>query len=157
MEQQYQELFSLMENIGKGLERITELAKQKNAAALNDDVLALNEIINHEQAEALSFRGLERKQTELLKELGLEGVPLSKIPEKTPDLLRKQAEASVKKLHSRYQVYRGCAETVRRTMENSMKDIDHILETMGKPKEEGPGYQEQPVEPTARMRTDFHA
>lgn len=158
MQKQYDELFLLMDHIGKELEKLTELAQKKNAAAINDDITAINEIINREQAESLAFRGFENKRTELLKRLDLENVALSALAQQCPPEVKQRAEESVRKLQNQYEVYRGCAEVARRRMEENMHEIEHVLTSLGaQEKTEGPGYHSQKDEMPSNMKTDFHA
>lgn len=158
MQKEYDELFSLMNQISDRLEKLTELARQKNIAAHNDDVLALNEIINREQAEALAFRGYEHKRQGLMKALNLNGVSLSELPQHCSEEYREQAQQCARRLKERFDLYQGCAEIARKTMETNVKDIEHLLKDMGKQDEnDGPGYKAPETELPSNMKTDFHA
>jgi hypothetical protein len=82
---------SLLDALREKLATLCDLAAQKTAAVCNDDLAALNNVMKQEQALALAFRGLEQKKSTQAKALGVEAVPLSKLPEQYPEELRLQA------------------------------------------------------------------
>ena len=159
MEELFRSYLDFLRSMGQGLESLTELNEKKLAAALEDDLMTLNELLNQEQAQALNFRGLEISRDKLLPKLGLVGVPMSKAPERFPAALREEARQEVAALQSRYQAYRIAAAKTRRILEKNLQEVDIALAEMGAPPvEAGPGYQagtETPPPPS--MKTDFRA
>lgn len=148
----------LLDQLRAELVHLTDLAKKKTAAARTDDLMALDEIMRQEQAAALAFRGLEQKQAVLLKEAGLVGVPLASLPEHYPADLRQEARKTTEALRTQYQVYQKCAEVARNTLEINLHEIDKFLANANvNPVPGGPGYEDQPLDPPKKMRTDFRA
>ena len=77
MSNAYHEYLDVLEQMRTALEQLSTLEQQKSDAVRNDDLMALDRVLKQEQAFALTFRGLEQKQTALLEKNGLKGVPLS--------------------------------------------------------------------------------
>jgi len=72
MEQLYLAYLALLGELSNSLDQLAGLAKQKNTAIRKDDLLALDQVLNQEQAMSLALRGQEQKRAKLLRELGLE-------------------------------------------------------------------------------------
>ena len=81
MDELYRSYLGFLRSLSRGLESLTDLNEKKLAAAQQDDLMGLNELLNQEQAQALNFRGLELTRDKLLSQLGLVGVPMSVISE----------------------------------------------------------------------------
>ena len=64
-------LLNVFDSIRGGLEQLTELAQRKIKAVESDDLLALDDVMNREQAVVLTMRGLEQKRERALSDLGL--------------------------------------------------------------------------------------
>ena len=79
MEQLFRSYLELLRSIVSNLERLTKLVHRKIEVAQTDDLEALHEILNEEQALDLAFRGQEQKRLNLLQELGLSEVPLGQL------------------------------------------------------------------------------
>ena len=88
MEEIYRSYLGFLNSMSRGLESLTGLNEKKLAAAQADDLTVLNELLNQEQAQALNFRGLELARDKLLAQLGLAGVPLSKVPGRFPPAMQ---------------------------------------------------------------------
>lgn len=157
MDTLFQELLSVLNNINDGLVRLSSLQQKKKEIVMGDDLVALNEIINSEQAEALSFRGLEHKRTELLQKLKLQATSLQAIPPHFPPELRKQAEQAVESIQNHYKDYQYASGAARKALEHGIAEIDHVLAAMGEPTAAGPGYTAQNATPPSNMKTDFRA
>ena len=142
--------------MSKELEHLTDLATQKAKAVRNNDLIALDQILKQEQAIALTFRGLEQRQTSLLNETGLAEYPLSNVAENFPPKKRLEAKQVVERLQTKFQVYKSCAEVARNTLECNLHEIEKILSGLGE-SVQGPGYQASAVEPPKAMKTDFRA
>ena len=159
MEELFRSYLDFLRSMGQGLECLTELNEKKLAAALEDDLMTLNVLLNQEQAQALNFRGLEISRDKLLPKLGLVGMPMSKAPERFPASLREEARQEVAALQSRYQAYRLSAAKTRKVLEKNLQEVDFALAEMGAPPAEtGPGYdKDAPAPPPPSMKTDFRA
>lgn len=160
MDELYRSYLGFLRSMDQGLECLIDLNLKKLAAAQQDDLMALNELLNQEQAQALNFRGLELTRDKLLAQLGLAGVPLPQVPERFPPAMREEARQAVETLGRRYQVYRNAAGKTRSLLEQTLREVESAIAQMGGPPaaESGPGYGKAPEsEPPPSMKTDFRA
>ena len=128
----YQDLFDFCEKLGGTLDALTELQKEKTRAVRTDDLLAVNECMKKEQVLSLSLRGMEIQREKLLKELGLEALPLSAMPERCPPELRAQARAAAERLRNRYAIYRSAAQVARSTLEVNLHQLEKMIAEEGR-------------------------
>lgn len=161
MEELYRSYLTFLRSMGRGLESLTALNEKKLAAAQTDDLAALNELLNQEQAQALNFRGLELTRDKLLPQLGLMNVPLSKVPEHCPPAFQAEVRQAVEDLQERYQAYRKISGKTRSLLEQTRREVEAAIVEMGGPPapgQEGPGYRrEAEAAPPPSMKTDFRA
>lgn len=157
MESLFSSYLALLETVRGELERLTETTRQKIKAVENDDVLALNDLMNQEQALALKFRGLDQKRERLLQKLGLAGVPLAQLPGRFPAALREKAGRTVQALEEQYRTYRDCAGQARQLLEQNLHEVESMLSALGAVPVEGPGYAPHETPPPPSMKTDFRA
>mgnify|MGYP000957925040 CR=1 FL=1 len=97
MEQLFRSYLELLRSIVSNLERLTKLVHRKIEVAQTDDLEALHEILNEEQALALAFRGQEQKRLNLLQELGLSEVPLGQLAAYFPAEMKDAVPGQVQK------------------------------------------------------------
>ena len=157
MENGYVDYLALLDHLSDHLERLAELARNKMDAVRRDDLVALDQVLNQEQAMALAMRGLEQKRLKLLKELGWNDLPLRDVPDHYPSELRLRAKEAVQELQRECQVYQGAAEAARHTLEINLHEIEKVVAGSGGVQAAGPGYRPREVEPPAAMRTDIRA
>lgn len=161
MDELYRSYLNFLGSMSRGLESLSELNEKKLLAAQRDDLMALNELLNQEQAQALNFRGLELTRDKLLPQLGLQNVPLSKVPDRFPPALQAEARQAVEELQGRYQAYRKIAGQTRSLLEQTLREVEGIIVKLGGPpagSESGPGYGKQTESaPPPSMKTDFRA
>lgn len=158
MDALFEELFSVMDSVGKRLTQLTELAKKKYDAVMHDDLMALNEIMNQEQAESLAFRSLESKREKLLKQLGIQNTSLAALPQLCPPDQRTRAAECAASVQKQYKDYRQAADMARNVLERGVREIDQVLRASGADPAVGtPGYAEQDAVLPPNMKTDFHA
>lgn len=159
MEELFRSYLDFLRSMSQGLETLTALNAKKLAAAREDDLMTLNELLNQDQAQALAFRGLELNRDRLLPKLGLVGVPLSRVPDRFPAALQAEARQAVETLQSLYQAYRQSAVKTRAVLEKNLQEVELALVEMGAPSTEtGPGYQKGTESaPPPSMKTDFRA
>ena len=158
MEGQFRAYFSVLRELSGVLDRLTPLALQKAEAVRASDLTALDEVLKQEQALSLSLRGLELKRQKLAPQLGLDGSPLSALPERCPAELADEARKTAAALRKSYEVYRSYANLARNTLELNLHQIDKFLEGAGvDPKLAAQGYETPPTEPPKKMKTDFRA
>lgn len=158
MDEQFRSYLTFLGNLRQGLETLTDLADQKRAAVEQDDLVALDEVLRQEQAQALFFRGLEQTREKLLDGLGLRSVPLSRVPDRCPPALREEIRQAVSALQERYRVYEEHSRTARELLEKNLREVESTIAAMGvRPASQGPGYRGPGVQLPPSMRTDFRA
>ena len=158
MEEQFRAYFSILRELGGVLDRLAPLAQQKAEAARAGDLTAMDEVLKQEQALSLNLRGLELRRQKLAPQLGLDGAPLSALPERCPAGLADEARKTADALRKSYEIYRSYANMARNTLELNIHQIDKFLERAGvDPKLAVQGYEAPPTEPPPKMKTDFRA
>ena len=158
MESQFRAYFGVLRELAGVLDRLTPLAQQKADAVRANDLLALDEVLKQEQALSLNLRGLELRRQKLASPLGLDGTPLSELPQRCPAELADEARKAAAALRMSYETYRGFSDVARNTLELNLHQIDKYLESAGvDPKLAAQGYEAPPTEPPQKMKTDFRA
>lgn len=127
----FREYFSLLDELGRDLERLTEIQQRKTAAVRRDDLMEVSECMKQEQALSLSLRNLEQKRVKMLAHLGLADTKLTALAEKCPAEYRLEARQAAETLQNRYKVYRAAAEVARNTLEVNLHEIGKIVEREG--------------------------
>lgn len=154
----HQDYLALLRELSGHLERLSQLDGQKADAVRRDDLLGLDEVLKQEQAMTLTLRGLEQRRVKLLKQLGLDGVPLDSLPGKFPPELELEAKKTVEELRNSYKIYRGFADMARNLLELNLHQIEKAVAASGvDPAALGAGYEIPGVEPPKNMKTDFRA
>lgn len=155
----FQDYLSLLGDITKTLEKLTETAQRKVLAVAQDDLAALNETLKVEQALALSLRGYEQRRIPLLAALGLKNLALSALPDQCPEELRLTAKKTVESLQRHYQLYTGAAEAARDMLESNLHQIEKMLAGSDANFIPGPGYAPPAptIQPPEPLRSDFRA
>ena len=148
---------SLLEEVSGNLEQLAALAREKTAAVRKDDLMALDQVLNQEQAMSLTFRGLEQKRLKLLKELGWEKIPLSALADQYPTELRPRARQTAENLRTNYELYHAAAQAARNSLERTLRELDKLVAGMGGSQPGGAGYTPPDVQPPSNMKTDFRA
>ena len=158
MEGQFRAYFGVLRELSGVLDRLTPLAQQKAECARAGYLTGMDEVLKQEQALSLNLRGLELKRQKLAPQLGMDGVPLSALPEHCPPELRDEARKTAAALRKSYETYRSYSNMARNTLELNLHQIDKLLERSGvDPKLAAQGYEAPPTEPPQKMKTDFRA
>ena len=123
----WEELFGLLEQVGRHMDRLAEIAQEKTAAVMRDDLMGVNECMKKEQAISLSLRSMDIKREKLLTELGLSSFPLSALPDRCPPEKRPEARRITEEVRVKYQLYRSAAEVSRTTLEVNLHQIEKVL------------------------------
>ena len=155
MDNSYVDYLSVLDGLSRHLEQLADLARSKTEAVRKDDLMALDHVLNQEQAMALAMRGLEQKRLKLLEQLGWSDMSLQELPAHYPSELRLRAKETVEALRRDYQLYQGASEVARHTLECNLHEIEKVLADAGQLT--GPGYSDRPVEPPPAMKTDIRA
>ena len=127
MYEAYREYFAFMEQLGKTLEQLTELAKEKTVAVRRDDLLAVDDCMKREQALGLSLRAMDKKRDKLLAAIGLENVTLSGLAQHCPEELQQEARSAANQLRDRYDLYRSASDVARTTLECNLHQIERMM------------------------------
>ena len=146
---EFRDYLTFLESLQKELEKINGIEQRKIAAVRSGDLQALDACMKQEQAASLSLRGQEQRREALLKELGMQGVPLRELAEHAPQTLRAETTQKVEALLRTYQVLSSSQSAARTMMETSLRRLEKQLDQ-----------QETPVEKTSDVRpgqTDFRA
>lgn len=147
----YEDYLQYLMDLADIMDQLTEVTRQKNKAARLGDLVAVEDMMKREQVFSMTLRGMDIKRDKMLKEMGLEGVPLSGLAERYPPELFDKARKTAEHAMQRYTVFKSASETARVTMECALHDIDRMLP------QERPAPQGPKDEPPPRMKTDFRA
>lgn len=151
MEQLFRSYLELLRSIVSNLERLTKLVHRKIEVAQTDDLEALDEILNEEQALALAFRGLEQKRLNLLRELDLSEVPLAQLPAHFPPEMEEAVRQTAAELMEQYRTYHDGAQTARGILEHNLREVDRVLAVLNADPAGNPGHVTQtPSSPSAK-------
>ena len=150
-------LLTLFESLTDHLRQLTELAKRKTTAVRKNDLSELDNILKEEQAQSLALRGLEQKRVTLLKQFGLEDVPLTELSYKVPAELQQKTREATETLHREFSIYRSAAEVARNTLECNLHEIEKFLAAAGAANDNGAGYNNGEVDAPPQMKADFRA
>lgn len=124
---EFQGYLKLLRELTKTLRQLTELERRKLAAVRANDVQAVDDCIRQEQVLSLSLRGAEQRRGKLLKELGLEQEPLSKLAGHAPEELRQETREAMKGLRDSYDEYKSSSDAARSALERVLHDVDRML------------------------------
>ena len=94
----WQDYLKLMEGLSRTLEQLTQVELDKNTAASRGDVLGVEECMKREQVLSLSLRGCDQKRDAMLAQLGLHGVSLSQLEDRSPPELQLETKRVVEEL-----------------------------------------------------------
>lgn len=151
MSRVYEDYLQYLSDLADTLDQMTEVTKAKNKAARIGDLVTVEELMKKEQVFSMTLRGMDIKRDKMLKEMGLEGVPLSKLADSYPPELFDRARKIAEHTKNRYTVFMSASETARVTMECALHDIERMLpENQPAPAKDKDG-------PPPRMKTDFRA
>lgn len=140
---------TFLDSLRNDLERLTAVEQRKIEAVRAGDLSSLDECMKQEQAAALALRGREQRRDSMLKELGLEKVPLRELPRRCPTSLQAEAARVTEQLLRAYQVLSSAQSAARTLMESHLRQIDTAL-----------GSDQEPTQQTGASRpaqTDFRA
>ena len=151
MEQLFRSYLELLQSILSNLSQLTKLVHRKIEVAQMDDLEALDEILNEEQALALAFRGLEQKRLNLLRELDLSEVPLAQLSAHFPPEMEESVRQTAAELMEQYRTYHDGAQTARGILEHNLREVDRVLAVLNADPAGNPGHVTQtPSSPSAK-------
>ena len=151
MEHLFRSYLELLQSILSNLSQLTKLVHRKIEVAQMDDLEALDEILNEEQALALAFRGLEQKRLNLLRELDLSEVPLAQRSAHFPPEMEEAVRQTAAELMEQYRTYHDGAQTARGILEHNLREVDRVLAVLNADPAGNPGHVTQtPSSPSAK-------
>ena len=151
MEHLFRSYLELLQSILSNLSQLTKLVHRKIEVAQMDDLEALDEILNEEQALALAFRGLEQKRLNLLRELDLSEVPLAQLSAHFPPEMEESVRQTAAELMEQYRTYHDGAQTARGILEHNLREVDRVLAVLNADPAGNPGHVTQtPSSPSAK-------
>ena len=151
MEHLFRSYLELLQSILSNLSQLTKLVHRKIEVAQMDDLEALDEILNEEQALALTFRGLEQKRLNLLRELDLSEVPLAQLSAHFPPEMEEAVRQTAAELMEQYRTYHDGAQTARGILEHNLREVDRVLAVLNADPAGNPGHVTQtPSSPSAK-------
>lgn len=151
MEHLFRSYLELLQSILSNLRQLTKLVHRKIEVSQTDDLEALDEILNEEQALALAFRGLEQKRLNLLRELGLSEVPLVQLSAHFPPEMEEAVRQTAAELMEQYRTYHDGAQTARGILEHNLREVDRVLAVLNADPAGNPGHVTQtPSSPSAK-------
>ena len=151
MEHLFRSYLELLQSILSNLSQLTKLVHRKIEVAQMDDLEALDEILNEEQALALAFRGLEQKRLNLLRELDLSEVPLAQLSAHFPPEMEEAVRQTAAELMEQYRTYHDGALTARGILEHNLREVDRVLAVLNADPAGNPGHVTQtPSSPSAK-------
>ena len=127
MDGTWQELFALLEQLAATLGQLAEISREKTAAVLRDDIIAVNDCMKREQVISLSLRSADIKRDKLLERLGLQKLPLNAMADRCPENLRPEARRVEELVRDQYMIYRSAADVARSTLEINLHEIERLL------------------------------
>jgi len=151
MEHLFRSYLELLQSILSNLSQLTKLVHRKIEVGQMDDLEALDEILNEEQALALAFRGLEQKRLNLLRELDLSEVPLAQLSAHFPPEMEEAVRQTAAELMEQYRTYHDGAQTARGILEHNLREVDRVLAVLNADPAGNPGHVTQtPSSPSAK-------
>ena len=131
MDGAWQELFAMLEQLAATLGQLAEISREKTAAVLRDDIIAVNDCMKREQVISLSLRSADIKRDKLLERLGLQKLPLNAMADRCPENLRPEAHRVEELVRDQYMIYRSAADVARTTLEINLHEIEKIIDSEG--------------------------
>jgi len=120
----WKDYLKLMESLTKTLEELTQVERDKNAAASAGDLRGVEDCMKREQVLSLTLRGYDQKRETMLAQLGLRNVTLKELERHSPPDLRMETKAAVELLRSKYALFQAASDAARITLEVNLRAIE---------------------------------
>ena len=146
----WKDYLKLMTGLTHTLEELTQVEQDKNDAASQGNLIAVEECMKREQVLSLSLRGYDQKRDKILAELGLQGVALSQMEAHSPDEFQMETKRVIEKLRRQYKLFQAASETARNTLEINLRAIERMQAVQA-------GDAAEAEESRKQHQTDFRA
>lgn len=122
----WQDYLKLLDGLGRTLEQLTQVERDKNAAASQGDLAEVEACMKREQVLSLSLRGCDQKRDKMLAELGLKGVTLGQLEDHSPPELQLETRQTVEELRRQYALFQAAEQVARNTLEVNLREIERF-------------------------------
>lgn len=137
------ELVKVLEETVVFLEDITAVEREKFDAAINNNVLTIEECINKEQALLLRSRGLDNKREKILEAMGVQGKTLRQTIESSSDENKRLLSPIYDELEKALLEYKEIYSQAKTAIEVNLHHINTRLEQLtGEPLEKIMAYSD---------------
>lgn len=117
-----------LSELRQALDALAALEQRKLRAVQAGNLEELEACMKQEQVATLDLRGREQKRAALLKDLGLERIPLRDLPGHCPAQCKRQASEIVQQILRSYQMLSSAQTAARTVMESNLRHIQQELE-----------------------------
>ena len=120
----WQDYLKLMVNLTHTLESLSQVERDKNAAAVRGELAKVEECMKREQAVSMTLRGYDQKRDAMLAAMGLKGLTLRQMEDHSPEELRLETKAVVEELRRQYAIFQAASQAARTTLEVNLRAIE---------------------------------
>ena len=146
----WQDYLKLLRNLSTTVGQLTQVERDKNAAAAAGDLAGVEECMKREQVLSLSLRGYDQKRDAMLAALGLKGVTLRELANHSPEELRLEVKGVAEELRRQYEIFQSASKAARNTLELNLRAIERVQAVRA-------GDAAQAEEQRKNHQTDFRA
>ena len=146
----WQDYLKLLRGLTRTLEELSQVERDKNAAASAGNLAEVENCMKREQVLSLSLRGYDQKRDAMLSALNLKGVNLRNLVEHSPEEYRLETKDVAEKLRQQYEVFQAASRAARNTLEINLRAIERIQAMQA-------GDSAQAEEERKAHQTDFRA
>lgn len=146
----WQDYLKLMRGLAHTLEQLSQVERDKNAAASRGDLKGVEDCMKREQVMSLTLRGYDQKRDAMLAELGLQGVTLRQLVNHSPEELRLETKSVVEEVRRQYDIFQAASAAARNTLEVNLRAIERTQAIQA-------GDAAQAEEQRKTHQTDFRA
>lgn len=144
------EYLKLMRNLTRTLKELSQVERDKNAAASAGDLKGVEACMKREQVLSLSLRGYDQKRDNMLSAMGLKGVNLRNLADHSPEEYRLETKSVAEELRRQYEVFQNVSKVTRNTLELNLRAIERMQAVQA-------GDHVQAEEQRKNHQTDFRA
>ena len=112
------------------LDNMIQVEKKKFQAAVNNNIMQIDECVNEEQVLMLKLRGIDKKREALQKELGYERMALKEMMEALPETPAEDLNEVIATLNAKYRAYKECYSQAQKAIELNLHTINKKLDAL---------------------------
>ena len=146
----WQDYLKLMRSLSHTMKELSQVERDKNAAAARGDLQGVEACMKREQVLSLTLRGYDQKRDKLLAELGMTGLTLNQMESRSPEELRLETKAVAEELRRQYEIFQAASGAARNTLEVNLRAIERMLAVQA-------GDAAEAEETRKNHQTDFRA